>query len=225
MWLEQRLEEYLRAILEIRESSGKQSQVTYPGKRQHCERQRCTKERRHRRPRSHLYKEYRKGQRVRFEGLSWMPPGRHSLSNTKVRKTVRVENFPSSQSMSPLAISVQTRTYWDQQTLVIKFERKNRKTSECNLTIAIHLAIPTKINPSLNSLLSGKKAQLSANITKGAIIQLTAREKARWYQIWRPVKSRYRAEGDTRQRMGHIIKMRATAIDNRMKCIIYFSGK
>lgn len=79
------------------------------------------------------------------------------------------------------------------------------------LTIAIHLASPTRINPSLNSTLSGKKAHASPNMRSGAKIQLTASEKATWYQILRLENSLTRDVGDTLQRMGHIMTMRAMA--------------
>ena len=43
------------------------------------------------------------------------------------------------------------------------------------------------------------------------MIQFTTSEKRRWYQIFRPENRRRRADGETRQRMGHIMTMRAMA--------------
>lgn len=77
--------------------------------------------------------------------------------------------------------------------------------------IAIHLANPTKINPSRSPCLSGKKAQLKANMSRGATIQLTTNENKRWYQISLPENNRSKAEGETRHKIGHIININAMA--------------
>lgn len=79
------------------------------------------------------------------------------------------------------------------------------------ITIAMQRAIPTKMSPSLNSCRSGKNAHAKPSMSKGAKTQLTKREKAKWYQIALPVKRRKSALGETRQRIGHIMRMRAMA--------------
>lgn len=95
------------------------------------------------------------------------------------------------QSESPWAMSVQT------------------------ITIAMQRARPTRMRPSRSSRLSGRNAQLSPSMSSGATIQLTTSENARWYQILRSEKSRTSAVGDTRQRMGHIIRIKAMAEQNQ----------
>jgi hypothetical protein len=114
------------------------------------------------------------------------------------------------QSESPPAMSVHTSTCENGRSA--ERARRNRRT---RLTIAMHLANPTKMRPSLSSALSGKKAHDRANMKSGAKIQLTKREKARCCQIRRPEKSFTREVGETRQRIGHIMTIRAMAVDWR----------
>lgn len=61
-------------------------------------------------------------------------------------------------SLSPFARSVQTSTYCGS---VFNDPRKRR--TRCSLTIAIHRAIPTKINPSLSPRSSGRNAHANAS--------------------------------------------------------------
>lgn len=78
-------------------------------------------------------------------------------------------------------------------------------------TIATHRLIPMRITPVLNSVWSGRKAHASPNMRRGAKIQLMKSENPRWYQMAFPEKSLRSDEGETRHRMGHIIRMRAMA--------------
>ena len=88
-------------------------------------------------------------------------------------------------------------------------------------TIAMHRAMPTRIRPSRSPLSSGRKAQESANIRKGATIQFTIMLNPTWYHSSLVLKARCSVSYLTLHSMGYIITSKPMASFSVSTCMQY----
>ena len=91
----------------------------------------------------------------------------------------------------------------------IKEAKEVKKTYR---TMAIHLAIPTIIKPSLRSGLSGRKAQARPVMNSGAIIQFKPIEMIICIQIFLSLKTKWSVSYRTLHKIGYIMTSKPTAM-------------